>query len=155
MNRLEHSMKSKAMHVADECIAVRLRMLSRAVTKLYNVALRPHGLTVSQLNILVAVTAVGPVNQQGICLALCLDKSTLSRDLARMRRQDWIVDTPGEDGRITMLTATPTGKRLLEKAFPAWQKAQLEASNLLGKKEIASIERAAKALRLRDSASTG
>ena len=124
MNRQEHSIKSKATQVADECIAVRLRMLSRAVTKLYSVALRPHGLTVSQMNILVAVTAVGPVNQQGICRALCLDKSTLSRDLARMRSQDWIVDTPGEDGRITMLTATPTGKKLLEKAFPAWQQAR-------------------------------
>ena len=130
-------------------------MLSRAVTKLYNVALRPYGLTVSQMNILVAVTAVGPVNHQGICRALCLDKSTLSRDLERMRDQDWIADAPGEDGRITMLTATATGKILLEKAFPAWQQAQREATTLLGKKEIASIGRAVKTLRLRDSANRG
>jgi DNA-binding MarR family transcriptional regulator len=155
MNRRDDSIKSKAMQVADECIAVRLRILTRGVTKLYSVALRPYGLTVSQMNILVAVAAVGPVNQQGICRALCLDKSTLSRDLARMRRQDWIVDTPGEDGRNTMLTATPTGKRVLEKAFPAWQQAQQEVSTLLGKKEIASIDRAAKAMRLKGSANRG
>jgi hypothetical protein len=77
MNRQEDSIKSKAAQVADECIAVRLRMLTRAVTKLYSNVLRPYGLTVSQMNILVAVAGMGPVNQQGICQALCLDKSTL------------------------------------------------------------------------------
>jgi hypothetical protein len=37
---------SAAEFVAEECIAVRLRLLTRAVTRLYNNALRPHGLTV-------------------------------------------------------------------------------------------------------------
>jgi hypothetical protein len=31
--------------IAEQCIAVRLRMLSRAVTRIYNRALRPYGLT--------------------------------------------------------------------------------------------------------------
>jgi DNA-binding MarR family transcriptional regulator len=155
MERREDSIQSKAAQMADECIAVRLRMLTRAVTKLYSNALRPHGLTVSQMNILVAVAGMGPVNQQGICQALCLDKSTLSRDLARMRAQGWIVDAPGEDGRVTMLRATTSGRRLLEKTFPAWQRAQQEARALLGEKEIASIDRAAKAMRADGGSHTG
>ena len=39
------------------------------------------------MNILVAVSHWGQVNQQTVCQALHLDKSTLSRDLARMRAQ--------------------------------------------------------------------
>jgi DNA-binding MarR family transcriptional regulator len=155
MNHRKDSTQLKAAQVAHECIAVRLRMLTRAVTKLYNNVLRSYGLTVSQMNILVAVAGIGPVNQQGICQALCLDKSTLSRDLSRMRAQGWIADTDSEDGRVTMLAATPLGRRLLKKAFPAWQQAQQQARALLGRKEIASIYGAAKAMRAQGSATTG
>ena len=41
--------------VARECIAVRVRLINRVITALYDEALRPHGLRVSQANILVAV----------------------------------------------------------------------------------------------------
>jgi DNA-binding MarR family transcriptional regulator len=73
--------------IAQQCIAVRLRMLSRAVTRIYNQALRPYGLTTSQMNILVAISCLGEARQQDVCQALHLEKSTLSRDVVRMRRQ--------------------------------------------------------------------
>ena len=67
--------------IAEQCIAVRLRMLSRGVTRIYNQALRPYGLMVSQMNILVAVSCLGEARQQQVCQALHLEKSTLSRDV--------------------------------------------------------------------------
>jgi len=45
--------------MAGECIAVRLRMLNRAITNIYDSALRPLGLKVSQMNILVAAAKMG------------------------------------------------------------------------------------------------
>ena len=39
--------------IASECLAVRVRLLNRAVTGIYDDALRPLGMTVSQLNVLV------------------------------------------------------------------------------------------------------
>jgi DNA-binding MarR family transcriptional regulator len=138
-----------AAFIAQECLAVRLRLLTRAVTKLYNKALRPHGLTVSQMNILVAVAHLGQVNQQTVCRALHLDKSTLSRDLARMRAQGWVNAAPGADGHTTLLRTTPAGSALLEQAFPAWQQAQEEARGLLGELAAASLEPAVKAVRAR------
>ncbi|HET6370182.1 MAG TPA: MarR family winged helix-turn-helix transcriptional regulator [Nitrospiria bacterium] len=128
-------------------MAVRLRLLTRAVTKLYNQALRPYGLTTSQMNILVAVSCLGDAKQREVCHALHLEKSSLSRDLTRMRAQGWIDEVQGEDGRAILLRVTPAGKRLLEKAFPAWQKAQDEAKALLGEKEVNSFARAAKSVR--------
>ena len=141
--------KVSAAFIAQECLAVRLRLLTRAVTKIYNKALRPHGLTVSQMNILVAVSHLGPVNQRTVCQALHLDKSTLSRDLARMRAQGWINTAPGADGHTTLLRLTPAGSALLEQAFPAWQHAQEEARELLGEMAAASLEPAVKAIRAR------
>ena len=45
--------------IAGACIAVRLRLLNRVVTNLYDDALRPLGLKMSQLNILVATARIG------------------------------------------------------------------------------------------------
>jgi DNA-binding MarR family transcriptional regulator len=133
--------------VAKECVAVRLRLLTRAVTKLYNRALRPHGVTISQMNILVAVSCLGEAKQQEVCHALHLDKSTLSRDGGRMRAQGWLDTLPGEDGRTSLLRLTTDGRQLLQKAIPAWQQAQQQATALLGERDIAALSRAAKTLR--------
>jgi DNA-binding MarR family transcriptional regulator len=135
--------------IAEQCIAVRLRMLSRAVTRIYNQGLRPYGLTTSQMNILVAIACLGEARQQDVCQGLHLEKSTLSRDVARMRRQGWLDDVPGEDGRTALLRITPVGRKLLEQAIPAWQQAQEQATALLGESEVRTLGRAATALRVK------
>lgn len=135
-----------AERIAEECVAVRLRILTRAVTRIYNKALRPHGLTVSQMNILVAVSCLGKPRQQAVCHALHLEKSSLSRDLERMRARGWLNALAGEDGRTTLLALTAAGRKQLKQAIPAWQRAQQQARALLGEKEIAGFQRAAKTL---------
>ncbi len=80
--------------IAEQCVAVRLRLLTRAVTGIYNRALRPHGLTVSQMNILVAVSCMREAKPREVCRALHLEKSTLSRDAERMLPMGyWCVGT--------------------------------------------------------------
>ena len=41
--------------IASECLAVRVRMLNRTITGIYDQALRSLGLTIGQLNILTVV----------------------------------------------------------------------------------------------------
>jgi DNA-binding MarR family transcriptional regulator len=135
--------------IAEQCIAARLRMLSRAVTRIYNQALRPYGLTTSQMNILVAVSCLGEAKQQDVCQALHLEKSTLSRDVVRMRSQGWLDTVPGEDGRTALLRITPVGRKLVEQAIPAWQQAQEQATALLGESEVRTLGRAATTLRVK------
>jgi DNA-binding MarR family transcriptional regulator len=134
--------------IAEECVAVRLRLLTRAVSRIYNNLLRPHGLTVSQMNILVAVSCLGKARPQQICHVLHLEKSSLSRDLERMRQRGWLANLAGEDGRTSLLKVTPNGRKLLQKATPSWQQAQRQATALLGEKDIAGLHRAAKTLNL-------
>jgi DNA-binding MarR family transcriptional regulator len=136
--------------IAKECIAVRLRVLTRAVTRLYNKALRPYGLTVSQMNILVAVSCLEDAKPQEVCQVLHLDKSSLSRDVERMRVQGWLESFPGEDGRTGLLRISPTGTKLLKKTFPAWHRAQSEAKALLGEREIGVLSRAVTMLRAKN-----
>ena len=133
--------------IAGNCIAVRLRLLNRVVTNLYDDALRPLGLRVSQLNILVVTAKLGLARPAQVCEILQLDTSTLSRNVERMRAHGWLEVVPDEDARAQPFRLTSQGRRLIEKAVPAWEEAQRQAADLLGNEGIALLDKAAKRVR--------
>src|SRR6266849_2314449 len=134
--------------IARNCIAVRLRLLNRVVTNLYDDALRPLGLKVSQLNLLVLTAKLGLAQPAKVCAILQLDTSTLSRNVERMRAKGWLEVVPGQDARTQPFRLTAQGRRLLERAAPAWEQAQRQAKELLGDDGIALLSKAAKKLRI-------
>jgi DNA-binding MarR family transcriptional regulator len=133
--------------IARTCIAVRLRLLNRVVTNLYDDALRPLSLKVSQLNILIVTAKLGLARPARVCEILQLDASTLSRNVERMRAHGWLEVVPDEDARAQPFRLTARGRRLIEKAFPAWERAQRRAGELLGDDGTALLERAVRKLR--------
>jgi DNA-binding MarR family transcriptional regulator len=134
--------KSTIDIIAGSCIAVRIRLLNRIITNLYDDALRPLGLKVSQLNILVVTAKLGLARPARVCEILQLDASTLSRNVDRMRSNGWLVVVPENDARAQPFRLTRKGKLLIEKATPAWQKAQRQAEELLGIEGTALLDRA-------------
>lgn len=132
--------------IAGECIAVRLRMLNRVVTNLYDDALRPLGVKVSQMNILVAAGKMESARPAEVCARLHLDVSTLSRNVERMKARGWLEVIPDEDGRAQPFRLTNEGGKLLEKATPAWKKAQRQAKALLGEGMVDLLGQAVKRL---------
>jgi DNA-binding MarR family transcriptional regulator len=118
--------------VANDCIAVRVRLINRVITALYDEALRPHGLRVSQGNILVAVARLGEARPAEVCRMLRIEKSTLSRDVELMKKEGWLASEPPTGGRNQTLRITPEGLELLAKVQPAWERAQGEAKRLIG-----------------------
>ncbi len=132
--------------IAGECLAVRVRLLNRTITGIYDEALRPLGMTVGQLNILVAVAKLGPISPGDVARRLNMEKSTLSRNVDRMRSHGWVVVLPGESGRNQLLGISPKGRKLLEKAVPLWKEAQARAKAMLGQRGARSIHRVADAV---------
>ena len=132
--------------IAGECLGVRVRTLNRAVTALYDEALRPHGLRVGQLNLLVAVARMGTARPGDLCRALCMDKSTLSRDVEVMRRNGWL-EVEDAGGRSRPLRLSPEGQTLLERVAPAWRKAQAQAHTLIGDDGAEAVLQIARRLR--------
>jgi DNA-binding MarR family transcriptional regulator len=132
--------------IARTCIAVRLRLLNRVVTNLYDDALRPLGLKISQLNILIVTARLGLARPAHVCDILQLDPSTLSRNVERMRAHGWLEVVPDEDARTQPFRLTAQGKRLIEKAVPAWEEAQRQAAELLGDQGIALLDKVSKKL---------
>ena len=130
--------------IAKTCVAVRLRRLNRVVTNIYDDALRPLGLKVTQLNILIATAKLGLARPAQVCEILQLDTSTLSRNVKPLQTHGWLEVVTEEDARAQPFRLTAQGKKLIEKAMPAWEKAQRQATELLGSEGIALLDKAAK-----------
>jgi DNA-binding MarR family transcriptional regulator len=124
--------KRDAAEVIRACLATRLRMANRVITKVYDDALRPLGLKVTQLSMLVVAEDRGLIRQSEVGAELQLDDSTLSRNLERMRANGWLEEVSGDDARVHSYRLTEAGRALVGKAIPAWRTAQREAERLLG-----------------------
>lgn len=125
--------------MAGECIAVRVRLLNRLITKLCDDGLRPFGVRVAQVNILVAVANAGPITPNELARRLVLDKSTLSRDADKLIASGWLRTADEEDGRSHTLAVTPAGLELLDRIYPAWEAAQKEIAAVLGADGVGAI----------------
>jgi len=119
-----------ARRIAGECLAMRSRRLSRAVTRIFDGALRPLGISAAQLSLLVMIQKCGPVSPAVVGQKLDIEKSTLSRNLQRLEHAGLIQERVEGSGKRATLTAA--GRRMLADAYPLWREAQREARGLLG-----------------------
>jgi DNA-binding MarR family transcriptional regulator len=123
--------QQQARQVVAACLGYRSRRLARAVTRLYNDHLRPLGLNLTEMNLLAAIAAQGPVQPAKLGPAMALEKSTLSRNSSRLVEQGWVEIRDHPDGRGVLLALTARGNQMLLDALPAWQEAQERAQSLV------------------------
>jgi DNA-binding MarR family transcriptional regulator len=133
--------KQLATEAVSSCIATRLRLATRVITKVYEDALRPFGLTASQMSLLAVAAGRGIIQQAEVSGLLQMDNSTLSRNLDRMRGNGWLEQVPGADARVHSHRLTDSGKALFERVMPAWRVAQRRARKLLGESGVNALHR--------------
>jgi DNA-binding MarR family transcriptional regulator len=138
---------SVAELIAGQCLAGRVRLLSRTITGIFDEALRPLGLTAGQLNMLVMITLGGPLSPGELARGLNMEKSTMSRNIERMRKQGWIRVEAGESANQKELAVSTKGQKLLHKCLPPWQAAQNRTRELIGAQNMRSLQRTADVLR--------
>jgi DNA-binding MarR family transcriptional regulator len=100
------------------CVCSTLRMVSRAVTQLYDDMLRPSGLRVTQFSILGAIARLGEANLRQLEHMLAIDQTTLTRSLKLLERDRAIDRVPHPDGRVKAMTLTSKGRKALEAPRP-------------------------------------
>ncbi len=122
----------RGTQMAEECLAVRVRMLSRRLSRIYDTALRPLGLTVAQLNLLSVIEVVGSAPSSRVAELLGMEISTLSRNAHIMESEGWISVNQAERGNGRILTLRAAGVEKLSESKPAWEEAQAQARDLLG-----------------------
>jgi DNA-binding MarR family transcriptional regulator len=109
-----------------------LRRTSRALTQLYEEALRPTGLRVTQFTVLQTLSLAGEVTQGELGQILAMDSTTLTRTLNIMGRHGWIAKRRGEDRREWRMRLSKGGQIQFKQALPHWEKAQTKLRRQLG-----------------------
>ncbi|BDC53107.1 transcriptional regulator [Bryobacterales bacterium F-183] len=114
------------------CVCANLRKASRAITQLYDNALRPAGIRSTQFNILAEVHVAGEATLVELAGRLHLDQTTLTRSLRLLEHMQLLERAPRKDGRLKALRLTAEGTAMLHRALPLWRAAQDEVVAALG-----------------------
>ncbi|WP_170135889.1 MarR family winged helix-turn-helix transcriptional regulator [Nannocystis exedens] len=130
----------------DECTAYRLRIINRAISKLYDDALRPFELRIAQLNTLVVVMQTQGLTPNELSQRMHMDASTVSRNVERMCNSGWLKLADIDDARSHEIQITEKGMKLIADVAPAWEAAQRDAEELLGTSIGKAIARGANRL---------
>ena len=128
----EATIGSIAEATSDSCLATRVRQLSRIVTRVYDDALRPLGITASQYTLLAQLASRDAITAVEIGHDLDIEKSTLSRNLKRLLALGHIIMDPPAGRRGRGLHLTPKGQAVLKDAYPVWLDAQKKTVGAMG-----------------------
>ena len=137
---------SVSTEIGDHCLAMRARRLGRTITALYDTALQDQNLTIGQMTLLAAIARLKQITAGELTELLSLEKSTLSRNLNRMQRDNLIRVTLSEDQRSKRIELNAKGQEALVAALPHWRKAQRAAKKLLGTKGTEGLLEATRAV---------
>lgn len=114
------------------CMCGNFRRTARALSQMYEGAIRPFGLRSTQHTILQALSRTGELTQQQLGRILAMDSTSLTRTLAVMLREGWLTQRRGEDRRERWIGLAPAGEKLLNTVTPAWEKVQARLRRELG-----------------------
>jgi DNA-binding MarR family transcriptional regulator len=120
-----------------------LRKASRRVSQLYDQALAPMGIKITQYAILSEVDRgrpEGPVTMRELAAAMIMDRSTLGHNLKPLERDDLVTMRLAiDDRRKRYVELTVKGKSILQKSRRLWRLAEGRFEKIFGKKSAAEL----------------
>ncbi|MHB1699836.1 MAG: MarR family winged helix-turn-helix transcriptional regulator [Acidobacteriaceae bacterium] len=121
------------------CMCANVRRASRVLTQIYDDALRPLGIRMTQFSILQALAVAGPHPQRDLADFLALDSTTLTRAALLLRKRGWVKATRGTDRRESWLSLSKSGVAELARLQPAWEAVQKDVRKILGDDRWSSL----------------
>jgi len=121
------------------CTNLKLRQLSRVVTRHYDAYVAATGLKNTQYSLLSHAVLLGPIRPSDLARRMRLDASTLTRNLQPLVAQGWLQLGAGEDARSRLVEATDEGRAKRAEGQRAWKHAQLALNARLGPERMAAL----------------
>jgi DNA-binding MarR family transcriptional regulator len=115
-----------------ECVCGSLRQVTRAITQIYDEALRPSGMRAMQFHLLMTIRAMETATASQLGTLLTIDQTTLTRSLVLLEQQGWVERRPLKDKRQKAVVLTDAGRAALEMAQPLWQTVQASVLKQIG-----------------------
>ena len=119
-------------------VGVSARRTTHQLTKIYDEALKPTGLTITQFGLLAylyGATLDGKMwlSRHALAEFAGIHSSSLSRHLKRLRARGWVTCiADAADRRKHAISITTKGRVRLRSAVPFWRLAQAQTRDLLG-----------------------
>ena len=105
------------------CTCAALRRTARRMTQIYDDALKPTGLKLTQYSLLATLAQAGDPSITDLAERMMMDRTTLTRNLRPLQSAGWVRLGKGEDKRSRMVVLTAEGEWALESARPLWRQA--------------------------------
>ena len=122
------------------CACNQLRRASRGITQLYDVAMAPSGLKVTQLPILVALGSVGDLSVTTLADALALDRTTLTRNLKVLEDRGLVrMGESDDDARVRVVSLTLEGSAALSAGLKRWEEIQSMVEEHFGRDRLKAL----------------
>ena len=138
--------RNHALHMNAFCASHNLRRAARLVTRHYDRALRPIGITAAQLPILAAISTGNGRSIAALSNSLDIEASSLSRDLALLQKKRLVRLTTADDKRLRTLELTARGRQTLVTGFAAWRRAHASLLAEIGERDFEAMIRNTKKL---------
>ena len=120
-----------------QCIASRLRRLSRIADSYLRKELAAFKITENQMNILILLNRLGKIEQGIIGKKLVLERSTVSRGVKLLEKRKYIKRTAEYRPEIEL---TSTGVAMVQKFMPFWGKFMDELYDKIGTTGMKHLE---------------
>lgn len=120
------------LQMGGVCVCFRVRKASRALTRLYDEALAPAGLTVTQFSMLRNTLRMGNPTLNELAEATGHERSALWRTLQPLAREKLLTLAPEKGQRADRVTVTDAGKAAVQTALPLWEASQARVRAKLG-----------------------
>jgi DNA-binding MarR family transcriptional regulator len=109
-------------HVRDNCLCLHAQRVARALSRRFDVALKPAGITSGQFSLLMSLNRPEPPNLSSVAAVLAMDRTTLTANLKPLERRRLVETvTDQTDKRARLLRLTPAGRAVLAEAVPIWR----------------------------------
>jgi DNA-binding MarR family transcriptional regulator len=129
--------RSPEVKRAQRCLCATVRRTARLLTRRYEEALKPAGVTVSQYELMNVVRATQPVEQTRLVKIMETDQTTMSRNMRLLVEAGWLEAGADErDGRRRNYKVSSAGIKALQEARHCWHEVHEQMENELGLGEL-------------------
>ena len=118
------------LHIRDHCLCLHAQRAARALSRRFDEAFRPFGITSGQFSLLNSLNRPAPPTIGQVADTLAMDRSTVTANLKPLERMGAVLTTVDpQDRRGRRVALTGAGRALLEQTTPVWvaEHARVEA----------------------------
>lgn len=118
--------------VHSPCYCINYRRAANTLTKYYDAAFAPIGLTGNQFFLLNSIQQLGSCNKSELAQYTSLDRTTIIRNLDTLLKKELVEPAPGANRRNSAIQLSEKGRNAFTSGLSIWQTLQDQVQQVLG-----------------------